>query len=94
MNMAILGSDVLGVVGYHSGIAPGSTVVRPDKAIITAKVLLHSGVKDDAAADIALLEDVLEAGQATYEIVRYGSGVFHSFTEWNSASPGRVRLFK
>jgi len=90
VNMAILGSDVLGVVGYHSGISKGSIVVRAESTppIITTKVLLHSGVKDDDAADIALLEQELEAGKATYEIVRYGDGVVHAFTDWDAASPG------
>jgi len=90
INMAILGSDVLGVVGYHSGISKGSIVVRADTtpAVITTKVLLHSGVKDDDATDIAKLEEELEAGQATYEIVRYGNGVVHSFTEWSASTPG------
>jgi len=55
---------------------------------IVAKVLLHSGVKDDQATDIAILENEFEAAGATYEIVRYGSGVYHSFTEWSSNIPG------
>jgi len=92
VNMAILGSDVLGVVGYHSGIAPEGRVhvnsTTPLK--ITAKVLLHSGAMDDKAADVAMLEQELENASATYEIVRYGKDVFHSFTEWSSKVPGQA----
>eukprot|EP00933_Yihiella_yeosuensis_P031018 TRINITY_DN2456_c0_g1_i1.p1 TRINITY_DN2456_c0_g1~~TRINITY_DN2456_c0_g1_i1.p1 ORF type:complete len:575 (-),score=125.79 TRINITY_DN2456_c0_g1_i1:124-1848(-) len=89
VNMAILGSDVKGVVGYHSGIQPTSRVRRTNSTPkITAKILLHSGVKDDKAADVATLEDEFEAAKAHYEIARYGSGVVHSFTEWSSKVPG------
>eukprot|EP00929_Paragymnodinium_shiwhaense_P010988 TRINITY_DN116155_c0_g1_i1.p1 TRINITY_DN116155_c0_g1~~TRINITY_DN116155_c0_g1_i1.p1 ORF type:complete len:620 (+),score=120.35 TRINITY_DN116155_c0_g1_i1:98-1861(+) len=88
VNAAVMGTDVLGVVGYHSGIAPGSRATASANSTITAKVLLHSGVKDDAAVDIASLEQELESAGATYEIVRYGSGVVHSFTEWSSMIPG------
>ena len=88
VNMAILGMDVLGVVGYHSGISPNARVVRGNSTgPVTAKVLLHSGVQDDAATDIALLEQEFEGAQATYEIARYGSGIYHSFTEWSAAVP-------
>ena len=88
VNMAILGMDVLGVVGYHSGISPNARVVRGNSTVpVTAKVLLHSGVKDDMATDMAMLEEEFESAQATYEIVRYGSGVYHSFTEWSASVP-------
>ncbi|CAE7246542.1 unnamed protein product [Symbiodinium pilosum] len=88
VNMAILGMDVLGVVGYHSGISPSARVVRGNSTVpVTAKVLLHSGVKDDMATDMALLEEEFESAQATYEIARYGSGVYHSFTEWSASVP-------
>ena len=90
VNMAILGSDVLGVVGYHSGIQTSSRVVRSANSTVpvVSKVLLHSGVDDDAATDVALLEQEFEAAGATFEIVRYGSDVLHSFTEWSANSPG------
>eukprot|EP00928_Gymnodinium_smaydae_P046516 TRINITY_DN309_c0_g1_i1.p1 TRINITY_DN309_c0_g1~~TRINITY_DN309_c0_g1_i1.p1 ORF type:complete len:312 (-),score=67.51 TRINITY_DN309_c0_g1_i1:287-1222(-) len=89
VNMALLGEDVLGVVGYHSGIAPNSRAKfnASSGVKVTAKVLLHSGVKDDEAVDIATLEEELESAGATYEIDRYGSGVYHSFTEWSSNVP-------
>ncbi|CAE7491975.1 unnamed protein product [Symbiodinium natans] len=91
VNMAILGMDILGVVGYHSGIQPNARVVRGNSTVpVVAKVLLHSGVMDDAATDMALLEQELESAQATYEIDRYGSGVYHSFTEWSAAFPGQA----
>ena len=95
VNMAILGVDVLGVVGYHSGIQTTSRVVWDsvtNNAAVKAKVLLHSGVDDDAATDVALLEQEFEAAGATYEIVRYGKDIFHSFTEWSAASPGQAML--
>ena len=71
VNMAILGSDVLGVVGYHSGIQTSARVVRSENSTVpmVAKVLLHSGVDDDAATDVALLEQEFEGAKATYEIV-------------------------
>merc|ERR1719478_868872 len=88
VNMAILGSDVLGVVGYHSGIAPSSRgATASASSDIKAKILLHSGVKDDEAAHVAALEDEFEAAGAKYEIVRYGSGVYHSFTDWHANVP-------
>ena len=95
VNMAILGVDVLGVVGYHSGIQTTSRVVWDsvtNNAAVKAKVLLHSGVDDDAATDVALLEQEFEAAGATYEIVRYGKDIFHSFTEWSAAFPGQAML--
>merc|ERR1719424_2665207 len=90
VNMAILGTDVLGVVGYHSGIAPTARahVSTSAPVAIKPKVLLHSGAMDDKAADVAALEQELEKGNATYEIIRYGKGVVHSFTEWSSKTPG------
>jgi len=86
VNMAILGTDVLGVVGYHSGIQITSReqVSKTQPVKITAKVLLHSGGVDDKATDIAMLEEELERGNATFEIVRYGNAVGHSFTEWST----------
>ncbi|CAE7856846.1 K02A2.1 [Symbiodinium microadriaticum] len=54
---------------------------------MVAKVLLHSGVKDDAATDMAMLEEEFESAGATYEIARYGSGIYHSFTEWTASVP-------
>jgi len=88
VNMALSGGDVLGVVGYHSGIAPDARVAHTNGTAITAKLLLHSGVMDDTAENIALLENELEAAEASYEIVRFGSGVVHSFTHWGSNTPG------
>eukprot|EP00434_Breviolum_minutum_P037852 symbB.v1.2.033562.t2/scaffold4190.1/size43252/1 len=93
VNMAILGSDVLGVVGYHSGIQTSSRVqwnATTNNAVVKAKVLLHSGVDDDAATDVAMLEQEFEAAGATYEIVRYGKDIYHSFTEWSAAFPGQA----
>ena len=89
VNMAILGMEgVLGVVGYHSGISPNARVVRGNSTTpMVAKVLLHSGVMDDAATDMAMLEEEFESAGATYEIARYGSGVYHSFTEWMASVP-------
>ena len=55
-----------------------------------AKVLLHSGVDDDAWTDVGLLMDEFEAANAKYEIARYGKDVFHSFTEWNANFPGQA----
>ena len=89
VNMAILGVDVLGVVGYHSGIQPNRRVLRSDSTgPVRAKVLLHSGVQDDLATDIALLEREFEDANATFEIVRYGSDVLHTFTNWYANDPG------
>ena len=89
VNMAILGVDVLGVVGYHSGIQPNRRVLRSDSTVpVRAKVLLHSGVQDDLATDIALLEREFEDANATFEIVRYGSDVLHTFTNWYANDPG------
>jgi dienelactone hydrolase len=91
VNMALLGEDVLGVVGYHSGIAPANRVRRQNtSAPMKAKLLLHSGVKDDKATDMALLEQELEEAGAKYEIARFGSGVVHSFTAWDAKSPGQA----
>ena len=94
VNMAILGSDVLGVVGYHSGIQTTSRVVRQQNSTVpvVAKVLLHSGVDDDAATDVALLEQEFEAAGATFEIVRYGANIYHSFTEWSANAPMQAGL--
>ena len=44
---------------------------------VVAKVLLHSGVDDDAATDVATLEQEFEVAGATFEIIRYGSDIFH-----------------
>lgn len=92
VNMAILGSDVLGVVGYHSGIQPDSGVIHSQAMhpAIKIKILLHSGARDDNATHVAMLEQEFEATNATYEIIRYGSGVYHSFTEWTSNVPGQA----
>ena len=51
--MAILGFNVSGVVGYHSGIEPSSRVVRSSSSDVkmVAKVLLHSGVGDDTRTE-------------------------------------------
>jgi dienelactone hydrolase len=90
VNMAIMGSDVLGVVGYHSGLSGRVMRDKNNPVAVKTKILMHSGVMDDTAADIAALEADFEDAKATYEIARYGKKVFHSFTEWNSNSPGRA----
>jgi hypothetical protein len=43
---------------------------------VVAKVLLHSGVDDDARTDKGLLVREFEAANAKYEIARYGNDVF------------------
>ncbi|CAE8600971.1 unnamed protein product [Polarella glacialis] len=83
VNMAILGSDVLGVVGYHSGIQNTSRVMRSSSSgPIKTKILLHSGVRDDKATDVAVLEEEFENAGATYEIQCFGLGVMHGFTDF------------
>eukprot|EP00448_Togula_jolla_P030288 CAMPEP_0170620466 /NCGR_PEP_ID=MMETSP0224-20130122/28073_1 /TAXON_ID=285029 /ORGANISM="Togula jolla, Strain CCCM 725" /LENGTH=558 /DNA_ID=CAMNT_0010946641 /DNA_START=105 /DNA_END=1781 /DNA_ORIENTATION=+ len=90
VNLALLGADVAGVVGYHSGISPDSRVLYDPTTSppVRAKVLLHSGVMDDDATEMEMLAQELESANATYEIIRYGKDVYHSFTEWNANSPG------
>jgi len=95
INLAMAGHDgvpevqfpvgLKGVVSFHGGLssgylAPGGTS-RP-------KIMIHSGAKDDGNADISKLTDDLESIGASYQITRYGSGVFHSFTEWSANNPG------
>jgi len=82
VNMAIMGSDVLGVVGYHSGLSGRVMRNKTNPVAIKTKILMHSGVADDAdpATDIAVLEQDFEDASATYEIARYGNKVDHSFT--------------
>ena len=94
VNMAILGVDVLGVVGYHSGIQPNRRVLRTaTSGPVRAKVLLHSGVRDDLASDVALLESEFENANATFEIVRYGSNVVHTFTNWYVNDPANAAMY-
>ena len=52
VNLALLGEDVLGVVGYYSDIKLGTRVSwdgRTNNATVMAKVLLHSGANDDTS---------------------------------------------
>mmetsp|Transcript_42525 Transcript_42525/g.92636 ORF Transcript_42525/g.92636 Transcript_42525/m.92636 type:complete len:218 (+) Transcript_42525:1-654(+) len=90
LNMVLLGLDVAGVVGYHSGISPDSVAEYDGSSMepITAKVLMHWGVDDNAATgvDVASLEQLLEGAGATYEFARYGSDVPHGYTVFDSPS--------
>lgn len=77
---------LLGVASFHGGLSNGWAA--PVQGTTRPKLLLHSGGKDDANADISQLTNDLESVGAIYEISRYGPNVFHSFTEWDSAVPG------
>jgi len=91
INIALMGGNVLGVIGYHSGIQPDNRVVYSEMdpmPNVTARVLIHSGVMDDSPEDLELLEDDLELAGARYEIARYGSNVAHCFTKFDADMPG------
>jgi len=78
-------SGLLGVVSYHGGLSGG--VLEP-VAGSRPQLLVHSGNPDDQNEDIMNLTRDLESVSAEYSISRYGHGVFHSFTEWDAATPG------
>jgi len=97
VNLAMAGHDgfpgiafprgLLAVVSFHGGLGSG---YYPAQAGSRPKLLLHSGGKDDANDAISTLTDDLESVGATYEIARYGSEVYHTFTEWDANTPGRA----
>merc|ERR1719174_2827987 len=60
VNMAIMGSDVLGVVGYHSGLTGRVMRNKTNPVAVTTKILMHSSVQDDSSTDIAALEQDFE----------------------------------
>eukprot|EP00401_Gymnodinium_catenatum_P063852 CAMPEP_0117575250 /NCGR_PEP_ID=MMETSP0784-20121206/62099_1 /TAXON_ID=39447 /ORGANISM="" /LENGTH=640 /DNA_ID=CAMNT_0005374293 /DNA_START=1 /DNA_END=1923 /DNA_ORIENTATION=- len=76
---------LLGVVSFHGGISSGYAAPQSGSRPL---ILVHSGGKDDSNDDIAKLTDDFESVGASYEITRYGSSVFHSFTEWGANAPG------
>jgi len=78
-------SGLLGVVSYHGGLSSGWL---DPVAGSRPQLLVHSGTADDSNEDIMNLTRDLESVSAEYSISRYGYGVLHSFTEWDSSSPG------
>jgi len=80
-------TGLLGMASFHGGLSSG--YVAPQSGTTRPKLLVHSGGQDDSNEDISKLTDDLESVSATYEIVRYGPGVVHSFTEWDANSPGQ-----
>lgn len=78
-------AGLLGVVSFHGGLSAG--YVAP-VAGASPKLLVHSGAKDDSNEHIENLTSDLENKTASYEIHRYGSGIVHSFTEWDASVPG------
>lgn len=78
-------SGLLGVVSYHGGLTSGWL---PPAAGSRPQLLVHSGTADDSNEHIMNLTSDLESVDASYSISRYGHGVLHSFTEWDSNTPG------
>ena len=83
-------SGLLGVISYHGGVAASRRLAAAN-ATGRPKLMVHSGTKDDSHADISTLMDELEGVGASFQVSRYGSGVVHCFTEWDSALPGQCQ---
>ncbi|MDC7224917.1 MAG: dienelactone hydrolase family protein [Spirochaetales bacterium] len=79
LNMARMGTDVKGVVGFHSSLNTGLTAEPGD---ITTRVLAFQGDQDPAAPverREAFLEE-MEASGADFSYVIYGNLPAHNFT--------------
>ena len=79
LNMARMGTDINGVVGFHSSINTGLTAGKGD---IKTKVLAIQGDADPAAPvekQQAFLEEMKESG-ADFSYIVYGNLPAHNFT--------------
>ncbi|KAK3264570.1 hypothetical protein CYMTET_26702 [Cymbomonas tetramitiformis] len=77
INLATAGVDLRAVVSFHGGLTRRAEYT--EGTAIPAVVSIHSGGSDDSASDIQQLQDNLTAGNASWEVTRYG-GVLHAFT--------------
>jgi dienelactone hydrolase len=79
LNMARLGTDINGVVGFHSSINTGLTAEKGD---IKTKILAIQGDQDPAAPrekQEAFIQEMTEA-EADFSYIVYGNLPAHNFT--------------
>ena len=79
LNMARLGTDIDGVVGFHSSINTGLTAEKGD---INTKILAIQGDQDPAAPrerQEAFIEE-MKAAEADFTYIVYGNLPAHNFT--------------
>lgn len=79
LNMARLGTDVKGVVGFHSSLNTGLTA---EKGKISTKILAFQGDMDPAAPyekQQAFIQEMKDA-EADFSFVTYGNVPAHNFT--------------
>ena len=79
LNMARMGTDINGVVGFHSSINTGLTAMKGD---IKTKILAIQGDQDPAAPrekQEAFVKEMTEAG-ADFSYIVYGNLPAHNFT--------------
>lgn len=90
LELARSGADIVGVVGFHSGLA---TAAPQDAKNIKGKVLVCIGADDPAVPpeQRKAFEEEMRAGKVDWQMILYG-GVVHSFTNPTAARLGRPEM--
>jgi dienelactone hydrolase len=86
LNSAKLGSDLLGVVSFHGGLAG----VKPDKNLLKAKILVCHGGSDKFVSqhDVDIFKHQLDSIGANYTLKVYPNAT-HAFTNPDATATGK-----
>jgi dienelactone hydrolase len=87
LELARSGAEVAGVVSFHGGLA---TDMPASEGSLKAKILVCHGAVDPFVKDeeVAGFRNEMEAAKADYQLIAYGSGVVHSFTNPDASARG------
>jgi dienelactone hydrolase len=86
LNSAKLGSDLIGVVSFHGGLAG----VKPDKNLLKAKILVCHGGSDKFISqhDVDVFKNQLDSVGANYTFKVYPNAT-HAFTNPEATATGK-----
>jgi dienelactone hydrolase len=88
INMARVGADLAGVVGFHASL--GLNTPAPAPGTVKAKVLILNGADDPFVKkeQYAALKADLDAAKADYRVIEY-PGAVHAFTNPEATALGK-----
>ncbi len=86
LNSAKLGSDLVGVVSFHGGLAG----VKPDKNLLKSKILVCHGGSDNFVPrnDVDVFKHQLDSVGANYDVKVYPNAT-HAFTNPDATANGK-----
>jgi len=83
---ALHGGDASATMSFHGGLPPVLTMSHNVSTIHSRVAIFSATHNDDTTEDVEAVQMMLESGNATWEITRFGEemGVMHGFTNFHS----------